>query len=458
MTVKAGQKCTAIRKAIVPRRALTTCIAALRAALGKIVVGDPRLENVRMGPVASLSQRREVLEQLGAAQARSGSARGRGRRRSQLVGADARSRRLREPDAACIAVTRARHGDPCGGGLRPGLHAHALRDVERCHRAGTPRRRQSRGFHFQRRRCGRRAAGAGTRAVPRAHRGGEPLLREGIHRPRLTAAAPGPRRTGACRRGRGNGRHPRRHALHAAHRRAGHTGCHHRGDRALGARQRASSIRACIRSASPSARSPSAIRSTPRSARSRSRTSSASRRYPAITSTRIWMRAQAARNPLFGGRVAHGYFLVSAAAGLFVDPPYGPVLANYGLDSLRFLKPVKPGDRIKVRLTCKEKVAAARARLWRGALGYRDHQPGRRGGRQLRRAHDGERESGSGRAESRRRGRAEGVPAHGYRLHERPYRLPGVQTQRRERGARDAREHDRSTDVHADQHRVLDVG
>jgi oxepin-CoA hydrolase/3-oxo-5,6-dehydrosuberyl-CoA semialdehyde dehydrogenase len=65
--------------------------------------------------------------------------------------------------------------------------------------------------------------------------------------------------------------------------------------------------------------------------------------------------AQAARNPLFGGRVAHGYFLVSAAAGLFVDPAYGPVLANYGLDTLRFVKPVKPGDRIKVRLTAKEK-------------------------------------------------------------------------------------------------------
>jgi oxepin-CoA hydrolase/3-oxo-5,6-dehydrosuberyl-CoA semialdehyde dehydrogenase len=63
----------------------------------------------------------------------------------------------------------------------------------------------------------------------------------------------------------------------------------------------------------------------------------------------------AARNPLFGGRVAHGYFLVSAAAGLFVEPAYGPVLANYGIDGLRFTKPVKPGDRIKVRLTCKEK-------------------------------------------------------------------------------------------------------
>ena len=64
---------------------------------------------------------------------------------------------------------------------------------------------------------------------------------------------------------------------------------------------------------------------------------------------------EAARNSLFGGRVAHGYFLISAAAGLFVDPPYGPVLGNYGLDNLRFVKPVKPGDRIQVRLTCKEK-------------------------------------------------------------------------------------------------------
>jgi oxepin-CoA hydrolase / 3-oxo-5,6-dehydrosuberyl-CoA semialdehyde dehydrogenase len=64
---------------------------------------------------------------------------------------------------------------------------------------------------------------------------------------------------------------------------------------------------------------------------------------------------EAARNPLFGGRVAHGYFLISAAAGLFVDPDYGPVLGNYGLDDLRFVKPVKPGDRIKVRLSCAQK-------------------------------------------------------------------------------------------------------
>jgi oxepin-CoA hydrolase/3-oxo-5,6-dehydrosuberyl-CoA semialdehyde dehydrogenase len=63
----------------------------------------------------------------------------------------------------------------------------------------------------------------------------------------------------------------------------------------------------------------------------------------------------AAANPLFGGRVAHGYLILAFAAGLFVDPDPGPVLANYGLDNLRFVKPVKPGDAIQVALTVKDK-------------------------------------------------------------------------------------------------------
>ena len=60
-------------------------------------------------------------------------------------------------------------------------------------------------------------------------------------------------------------------------------------------------------------------------------------------------------NPFFPGRVAHGYLLLSFAAGLFVDPAPGPVLANYGLDNLRFLTPVSPGDTMKVMLTAKSK-------------------------------------------------------------------------------------------------------
>jgi oxepin-CoA hydrolase/3-oxo-5,6-dehydrosuberyl-CoA semialdehyde dehydrogenase len=62
-----------------------------------------------------------------------------------------------------------------------------------------------------------------------------------------------------------------------------------------------------------------------------------------------------ARDSVFGRRVAHGYLVLSIAAGLFVDPAPGPVLANYGLENLRFSKPVVPGDTIQVRLTCKSK-------------------------------------------------------------------------------------------------------
>lgn len=62
-------------------------------------------------------------------------------------------------------------------------------------------------------------------------------------------------------------------------------------------------------------------------------------------------QAAAERNPFFPGRVAHGYLLLSFAAGLFVEPGEGPVLANTGLDALRFIKPVVAGDRITVDLT-----------------------------------------------------------------------------------------------------------
>jgi oxepin-CoA hydrolase/3-oxo-5,6-dehydrosuberyl-CoA semialdehyde dehydrogenase len=67
----------------------------------------------------------------------------------------------------------------------------------------------------------------------------------------------------------------------------------------------------------------------------------------------------AAKESPFGKRIAHGYFVLSAAAGLFVSPAKGPVLANYGLDTLRFVKPVGIGDTIQARLTCKRKTERA---------------------------------------------------------------------------------------------------
>lgn len=64
----------------------------------------------------------------------------------------------------------------------------------------------------------------------------------------------------------------------------------------------------------------------------------------------------AAKDSFFGKRVAHGYFVISAAAGMFVEPSPGPVLANYGLENLRFIEPVGIGDTIQVKITVKRKI------------------------------------------------------------------------------------------------------
>jgi oxepin-CoA hydrolase/3-oxo-5,6-dehydrosuberyl-CoA semialdehyde dehydrogenase len=66
-------------------------------------------------------------------------------------------------------------------------------------------------------------------------------------------------------------------------------------------------------------------------------------------------------SPIFEGRVAHGYLVLSMAAGLFVWPDPGPVLANYGVDNLRFATPTYPGTEIRVIFTCKQKSLRAGA-------------------------------------------------------------------------------------------------
>lgn len=68
------------------------------------------------------------------------------------------------------------------------------------------------------------------------------------------------------------------------------------------------------------------------------------------------LQPEALEGTIFKRTVAHGYFILSKAAGLFVDPPKGPVLLNYGIDECRFTKPIYPGMTIGVRFTCKEKI------------------------------------------------------------------------------------------------------
>lgn len=68
------------------------------------------------------------------------------------------------------------------------------------------------------------------------------------------------------------------------------------------------------------------------------------------------MDATSLEGTIFTGRVAHGYYILSKAAGMFVDAKKGPVLLNYGIDECRFVKPVYPGMTIGVRLIVKEKI------------------------------------------------------------------------------------------------------
>jgi oxepin-CoA hydrolase/3-oxo-5,6-dehydrosuberyl-CoA semialdehyde dehydrogenase len=353
ISVKAGQKCTAIRKALVPAAHAAAAAAALTASLERIVVGDPRLDNVRMGPVASLAQRREVLEQLGRLKREAEVVAGEGARPAPL-GADAERGAFiaptllycRDPERAqavhaveafgpvCTllpyesldgAIALARRG---GGSLAASIFSADDAVAAQLVLGLAP-------FHGRivvvNRSCAKESTGHGSPLPHLVHGGpgraggGEELggIRGVLHYMQRTAVQGSPdvlaAVTGRWVRGAREldpGTHPFRKPFAAL-----------------------------------------AIGDTFHSAE-RLVTVEDIERFAQLSGDHFYAHmdeAQAARNPLFGGRVAHGYFLVSAAAGLFVDPPYGPVLANYGLDNLRFLKPVKPGDRIRVRLTCKEK-------------------------------------------------------------------------------------------------------
>ena len=360
MTVKAGQKCTAIRKALVPAARAAEVLDALRAALAQVVVGDPRLEKVRMGPVASLGQRREVLEQLGRLTREAELICGGASSRAQPLGADADRGAFLAPtllfcrdargaravhsveafgpictlltyDRVEDAITLARQG---GGSLVGSIFSADDAVAAQLVLSLAP-------YHGRilvvNRHCARDSTGHGSPLPHLVHGGpgraggGEEMggIRGVLHymqrtavqgTPDLITAASGRWVRGA--RELDPGVHPFRKPF---------------GTLAIGDTFNSGEREVTVEDIE---------------------------RFAELSGDRFYAHmdeGQAARNPLFGGRVAHGYFLVSAAAGLFVDPDFGPVLANYGIDTLRFVKPVKPGDRIRVRLTCKEKSLRAGA-------------------------------------------------------------------------------------------------
>ena len=359
MTVKAGQKCTAIRKALVPAASVSDVLDALRSALGKVVVGDPRLEKVRMGPVASLAQRREVVEQLAKL-----------KREAEVVYGDGAAPKPEGADAdrgAFVAPTLLY--------CRNASNARAIHTVEAFGPVCTLVPYESL-----------------DGAIALANRGGGSLAGsiftadDAVAAQLVLGLAPFHGRIVVVNRhdakeSTGHGS-PLPHLVHGGPGRAGG------GEEMGGIRgvlhymQRTAVqgtpdvITAVIgrwvkgsRELDPGmhpfrkAFGELVIGDTFNSAQ-REVTLEDIRRFAELSGDKFYAHtdeAAAKRNPIFGGLVAHGYFLVSAAAGLFVDPAYGPVLANYGLDSLRFTKPVKPGDRIKVRLTVKEKSLRAGA-------------------------------------------------------------------------------------------------
>jgi oxepin-CoA hydrolase / 3-oxo-5,6-dehydrosuberyl-CoA semialdehyde dehydrogenase len=353
MTVKAGQKCTAIRKALVPSDAAGDVVAALQAALAKITVGDPRESGVRMGPLVSLEQRADVLARVADL-----------RREADLVVGDPaafdltdslpqrgafvtpllllcndskKARAIHEVEAFGPVATVLPYEDTAdaialarrsGGSLAASVFT-ADDDLARRVVLGLAP------YHGRilvvNRTCAKESTGHGSPLAPLIHGGpgraggGEEMggIRGVLHYMQRTALQGSPdtitKISGRWVRGsrlNDPGRHPFRIPFNEL--KLGDT---------LQSADREVTVADIEQFASLSG----------------------DNFYAHMNET------EAARNPLFGGRVAHGYFLISAAAGLFVDPDYGPVLGNYGLDNLRFVKPVKPGDRIKVRLTCAAK-------------------------------------------------------------------------------------------------------
>jgi oxepin-CoA hydrolase/3-oxo-5,6-dehydrosuberyl-CoA semialdehyde dehydrogenase len=347
MTVKAGQKCTAIRRALVPALFLNEAEAALKKALDAVVVGDPRSETTNMGALVSVEQRDEVRAAIAGLADETRIVFG---DPGKDIGAGAFMPPvlLRCDDPA--GAIRAHEIEPFGpvatlmpyrdlgeavsltnrgkGSLVVSLYTHDA-EIARSALTGVG------AFHGRLlvldRDCAKESTGHGSPLPGLVHGGpgraggGEEMggLRGVFHYMQRTALQGSPRMLSQITRNwmRGapvteEGLHPFRLRFHELE--LGKT---------LITKPRTISLEDIEHFA----------------------------RFTGDTFYAHMDEAAAASNPFFGGRVAHGYLLLSFAAGLFVDPAPGPVLANYGLDNLRFVKPVKPGDSISVQLTAKAK-------------------------------------------------------------------------------------------------------
>lgn len=358
MTSKAGQKCTAIRRAIVPAASVDDVIEAVRARIAeRVVLGDPRAEGVTMGPLASKSQQEEVLRQVGRLEAGGGELvigstdapnviQADGATGEASDGAFVAPMLLRFPDASSPALHEVEAFGPVSSIVGYGSLDEAVRLVARgggslvtsvathdpevaVALAGGIAAYNGRVL-FLDRDDARSSTGHGSPLPNLVHGGpgraggGEELggIRAVLHHMQRTAVQGSPEMltalTGVWHAGAASqpgGVHPFRKSL--AELRIG--------DQVV--------------------------------SESRTVTLEDIETFAAFTGDTFYAHMDeeaASANPFFPGRVAHGYLLVSWAAGLFVDAAPGPVLANSGLENLRFVTPVSPGDSIRVELTAKQ--------------------------------------------------------------------------------------------------------
>jgi oxepin-CoA hydrolase/3-oxo-5,6-dehydrosuberyl-CoA semialdehyde dehydrogenase len=339
VTQKAGQKCTAVRRALVPRDLLDDAADALRAVLEKTVVGDPRDESTRMGPLVDRVQAtrvREGIDRIGGVAVLEGSGEGAFLSPTVLRHDDASKPEVHEVEAFGPVTSVLPYDDPAElpellARGRGSLVATVVSDDPDFVRGLVVGAAPHHGrIHVLDPTGAPESTGHGAALANLVHGGpgraggGEELggLRAVHHHLQRTAVQGSPDAVQAVTstyvRGARTqeGTHPFR--------------------KSMAELQIGDSV----------------------STASRTITQEDIDRFASFTGDTFYAHTDpeaAAANPLFGGIVAHGYLVLSFAAGLFVDPAPGPVLANYGLDRLRFTKPVKPGDSIRVVLTCKEK-------------------------------------------------------------------------------------------------------
>ncbi|QGK70074.1 phenylacetic acid degradation bifunctional protein PaaZ [Allosaccharopolyspora coralli] len=349
MTVKAGQKCTAIRRAIVPKSSMDDVIEAASARLSKVTVGHPN-SDVRMGALASLEQREEVRRSLKALLEAGTLAYG-DPEQVELVDAEAEK-------GAFVSPMLVRCDDP----EQPQPH-----EVEAFGPVSTvmPYETAEQAVDLARRGLGSLAGSvvtddtdfARTVVLGAASRHGRLLVLNrhdakestghGSPMPQLVHGGPG-------RAGGGEEMGGVRGILHHMQRTAVQgtpdvlTAV--TGQWVTGA-ARTETDEHPFRKHLEELRVGDTVVAGPRTV-----TAEDVEHFAEFTGDTFYAHTdeEAARaNPFFEGLVAHGYLVVSLAAGLFVEPAPGPVLANYGLENLRFLTPTYPGDELTVTLTAK---------------------------------------------------------------------------------------------------------